>query len=483
MARIVRSVGTFLNNVFRGKEEEENSSVDAVYLHPRLIVVGEPQKQVLTETKGRQRSNISEELATFLVHRHGHNFMLWNLSLSEDRHIGYRLFDQQVLEFPPYKHENLTDLPSITQVYGFIYTVEFWLEWDPDHVAVIFGGDNDILRTAFFVSCYLAYSKYVHVHGNVTVREELQHFCRLRRIEWRSLRPTQTWKFLLDKIDCLFSLPTERPKRRYLSVLILQLPGRLANCKECPEVEIFSDGCGGQQGFVSREHCIPGKTIKWMSESLRVEVNKVFEGDVQIVVYSHARVPGEKEYEQYLEYEESVGEQFDELYQSAGNVNEDEELPSHPHRPAGIKRRAILRFSFHTSDLGNNAAMNIQPDKMDVLEPKLVDYRGVALYITLQDPPKEISSPPVDAFEINLKGLDALDQGFRQLTYHHPVSPTPQLFKKLLAEGFEQMAIACALKCTENHLRASRRILATGLLFKVGAISHLRTSTAAKKSP
>jgi hypothetical protein len=99
MARIVKSVGTFLNSVFRGKEE--SSSIDAVYVHPRLIgticchvngmsvylllwwahaVVGEPQKRVLAETKGRQRSNISEELSNFLVHRHGHNFMLWNLS-------------------------------------------------------------------------------------------------------------------------------------------------------------------------------------------------------------------------------------------------------------------------------------------------------------------------------------------------------------------------------------------------------------------
>lgn len=205
------------------------------------------------------------------------------------------------------------------------------------------------------------------VHNNDdrnAVQKELQDFLRLMRIDGRSIRPSQNWKFLLEEMNFLFDLPTGRPERRFLSVLILQLPGRLANCKECPEVEIFSDGCGSQQGFVSREHCIPGKTIKWMSESLRVEVNKVFEGDVQIVVYSHARVPGEKQYEQYLEYEESVGEQFDELYQSAGSLHDDEDLPSHPHRPAGIKRRAILRFSFHTSDLKHNAAMNIQQDKV-----------------------------------------------------------------------------------------------------------------------
>lgn len=143
-------------------------------------VVGEPQKQILAKNSGRSKPNVSEELRDYLLHNHDRNFMLWNLSPSEGRHIDYSLFDHQVLEFPPYKIPVIEDLPSIMQVgkllvqchvpstllinifalasqlYCIIYTLEFWLNWDPDHVAVIFGGD-DIRRTAFVVGSFLAY--------------------------------------------------------------------------------------------------------------------------------------------------------------------------------------------------------------------------------------------------------------------------------------------------------------------------------------
>ena len=300
----------------------------------------------------------------------------------------------------------------------------------------------------------------------------------------QSVHESPNWRFLLEEMDFLYTLPMEPPKRHSLSVLIIQLPGPIASCKECPEVEIFRDGHeGGHRSFISREDCIPGRTIKWMSASLRVEVNQIIEGDIQIVVYSHVRISGEKDYEKYLEYEENVGETFDDLYQGVSSREDDDEVPSHPRRPIGLGRRAVMRFGFHTSSFQrSNTAITIQPDKMDILEPKLVDERGVAMYITLQDPPKELHSPMTSPTEMNLKGLDALYEGCVQITYHLPHTPHPNLVKQLVNEGFEPTVVVCALKCTGDHLRASRRILATGLLFKLGAIATLRNCSEAKRS-
>jgi hypothetical protein len=99
----------------------------------------------------------------------------------------------QVVEFPPLfndTHGALEEVPSINQLYDICYTLKFWLDWHPSHVALMYDSHGGTLRSAFVCAAYLRYTQ-----RKDNVLDALAEFERLRMQRERESHPVRCLVF------------------------------------------------------------------------------------------------------------------------------------------------------------------------------------------------------------------------------------------------------------------------------------------------
>ena len=294
----------------------------------------------------------------------------------------------------------------------------------------------------------------------------------------------------------------------------------------------------------------------WTNGSLKVPVHRLLSRDIQVRVYSYAVARAE---EGCADAEDAMNAEFDLYHQQradlarlaldgrggdtgaeqGGALDEMTEACDFTaflerKQTAGLRRRLLARFAFHSSMLPPQA-LGMKGDNIDVVCKQLVDAADVQFDLVLMtpdeagltgrrprhqhqharpsarvgggtsdgaemagvragaggDPAAAASRLPEHVLDnlnaelhrvrhvehthpeslLNLRGASAQLAGMTVLSNAHVCLVDSELFQRLQAEGWDHTALTVALQCTNNNLHAARTVLSGGLMFNLGAHS------------
>ncbi|CAL8266179.1 unnamed protein product [Lota lota] len=124
---------------------EENYEVDLVYITERIISVSFP-----SSVEEQSYAANLREVATMLRSKHGHNYLLFNLS---DKHYDINQLNPKVLDFGWPDHH----APALDKICSICKAMDTWLSADSHNVVVIHNKGNRG-RTGVVVAAYMHYS-------------------------------------------------------------------------------------------------------------------------------------------------------------------------------------------------------------------------------------------------------------------------------------------------------------------------------------
>lgn len=414
-------------------------------------VVGMPWKQRTSRDLRHPRNNV-DELAEWLDSTHGDNYLLWNLSGRDANVIDYDKFHGRVVEWEPERGtDHSIDVPTCQQAFRICYSLKFWLDWDPKHVAVMFC-ETSKFRTGFMMACFLAY--YGKYDNCITALREFMNL-RFSTDEFATL---PSYMYSLLYFDNLSRMPVEPSPELVVAKIILIMPGAVA-LAQVPTVEVYE---GRKKMFDSDEDCHDDEELRvWDngSGSISFTVNVALIGDVQIRVLSYATAA------------DAV---------AAAEAGGDDEESRDPRRHAAIDRiptqRQVVRYCFHTRLLPPGAHV-LRGDKVD-LATDVVDKDEFEMHVILAstEAMARMGTPVRNRIvrrsawsevPLNLRGAEAQRQGMVQLTITYAEFPDPDVFRRLVEKGYNTDAVACALQVTRNDERRALKLLNSGLLLKL----------------
>lgn len=407
----------------------------------------------------------------------GDSYLLFNLSSKTRDQIDYGQFKNQVAEFAPTGRQDvLDDAPAIGAVFRFLYTMEFWLNWDAGTAAVIFC-NNSLARSAFFVSAYLVYCAV-----QPSMEAAMAAVSEQRTGDPGALRETlwPSWLRLQAGMDRLLRGEACLPKVQGLSHIILQAPelraylsGReeLGGGRDAayPVLQLFH---GPKIVWDSTVDGEPDETVRWDDDKLIAEIslptpaggtatNLVLCGDYQLWV---SLPPPPTAWPR--QYSPSAGRMpgLDEL----GNKSVDtmdggrrDQAPVGGRSPDRVLNPKLLigRWAFHTSylDLG---VSSLPSTDADVFRPQLTGPSFILNLILEKVPPEVVAGINLDRLMrrsfLNLTGMRALQQGANDFSSRHYVFPDTALVKQLAKEGIDTTAAVCALQRGNNQMGRAR---------------------------
>lgn len=300
----VESSGAALSRALPALDQQ----LDLSEVFSRIYIAGLPYRG--PTSRGSHRNNV-DELVNFLSARYGkRQFCVWNLAPSasggKDDGGSYAEVQEklrgQVLHFAPML-ESATGsssggddgLPQIGEIFRFIYSLQFWLDLNPQHVAVVHDTSGK-QRAPFFVACYLAWAHQAIFHDGVEaitrVMEMRRHFvtddertmAALQHEDPQHFR-SSWWRTLLHFDQLCGRLDRPVPARRlHVSSMLIYMSGPVRHLPASSlSVEVFRnhESVWASEGFAGTYP----DDFKYDEGCLKVKIEQILQGDIVIHVY------------------------------------------------------------------------------------------------------------------------------------------------------------------------------------------------------
>ena len=429
------------------------SRLDMCYVTSRLLMVGRPSARA---TDAADHRNNTADLVKFLDSKCGGDYLMFNLSNKNRNTINYSQFKNQVLEFLPYCPAGVVDdAPAFGQVFRIMYALKFWMEWGPETVAVLHC-NNGIFRTGFIIACFLVYSG---VHS--TIKEALAAIS-AKRLGDETLADKfyPSWRFLIAQLDEHLAAPPSIPKVLKLSYIILSMPGlsRSGEHRRYPTVQIYQ---GPKVFFDSSKDSFVEDTIRWENDKLIIEMDDRFLcGDYQLWLLtpvSNSRLS----FDATTPLPEGpMGTHYHDERTDRANAA----------RNRNRKERLVARFLFHSSML-RAGVMTFGENEVDLFVSQS-HRKDFGLSLVLDDVPEDVINESnlacvVRRSFLNIRGDKAVYQGAIDFSAHHYTFPDARARSQLVAEGYDDIAVVCALQRANNAMGRTREFLDSELIRRI----------------
>ena len=292
-----------------------DQQLDLSEVFSRIYIAGLPYRG--PTSRGSHRNNV-DELVNFLSARYGkRQFCVWNLAPSasggKDDGGSYaevqEKFRGQVLHFAPMLESTAGSngggddgLPQIGEIFRFIYSLQFWLDLNPQHVAVVHDTSGK-QRAPFFVACYLAWAHQAIFHDGVEaitrVMEMRRHFVTddertmlaLQHEDPQHFR-SSWWRTLLHFDQLCSRLDRPVPARRlHVSSMLIYMSGPVRHLPASSlSVEVFRnhESVWASEGVSDGANTTTGSYLddfKYDEGCLKVKIEQILQGDIVIHVY------------------------------------------------------------------------------------------------------------------------------------------------------------------------------------------------------
>lgn len=327
-----------------------DNTLDVSEVFSRIFIVGMPYKGITSRESHR---NNADELVQWMHSRFGREFAVWNLASDDRCTIPEVVFRSQVLKFPPLlsEEEGHTDdgLPQIGEVFRFIYSLHFWLELSPEHIAIVHDV-NGRTRAPFLVAAYLAWAHPGVFHDSV---EAITRVMDIRVA--RGSKPVhflRSWWRTLLAFDQLCSRADHAtpPRRLKLQRVLIYMSGPIREHAYL-RVEIFQGSkcvwdSDADQGTLNDDY-------RYDEGCLKVVVDRVVSGDIQV------HVSGEFAITREAHIVPTPTGELPDMSKWSGYVEQ------------RMTKRLLLRYAFHTNALPGEV-IQVPLNHVDVLRPEVV---------------------------------------------------------------------------------------------------------------
>jgi len=407
-----------------------------VYVTDRIIVTPVPHGDSSAPTP--KDGVPAKHLAGFLAWKHRGKVAVWHVCHGA-RDYNAALFEDQVIEvdlMPPRGVPSENDTPTLEAVWQVCYSVKFFLDWDAAHVAVLYT-DGGTHKTALVVACLLT---YLGVCDDCREAYALYH----RKVMGGvvpTLPPCSNTCLVTFDASCHRSEP-HTPPHTILSKVIVILPGVIASWP-CPVLIVYQ---GRYKVYDSRTDAQDAEIVPWSgTECLSLNIRLCVQGDVQ-------------------------------LHLLAG-----------PSEDASSRKQLVLRYCFNTLTMPSSGSIPLNAKNVELFAPGLLRVPLFELHLVLEgveevDNPETVRGMPSDfsaalapTRRFNVRGVNADHLGMVYMSNLHCLFPALEPYKQMEEEGFDPVAVACALKRTSNDAAAARELLETGLLAQLATLSQARS--------